>query len=289
MQIQNNINLAKYTTFKIGGRAKYFIVVKTKGEIVQALNYAFENKLKYFILGGGANVLFKDEMFNGLIIKNEMQNISITGDFVEAESGAPMNLLVNHMVEAGLGGLEYFSGHPGTVGGSIYINAHTKDMDGHVLLLGEKVIGAEIFNINLKQDEKINTKYFNFSYDYSELQKTHDILLSVTFSLEKTDPEILKTRADWIKKYRLVTQEYGGFTAGCVFQNPVGKSAGQLIDQCGLKGVQYEGAKISERHANFIVNTGSAKASDVIHLINLCKSKVGEKFGVELHEEIVIV
>jgi UDP-N-acetylmuramate dehydrogenase len=111
----------------------------------------------------------------------------------------------------------------------------------------------------------------------------------VTFCLEKSDPEILKTRAAWIKKYRLTTQEYGGFTAGCVFQNPRGKSAGQLIDQCGLKGLQYEGAKISERHANFIVNTGNAKAGDVLYLIELIKKKVKEKFGVELREEIVII
>lgn len=289
MEIKNNEPLAKYTTFKIGGNAKYFVVIKTKDEMVEALQYAFANNLKYFILGGGANVLFKDETYDGLIIKNEMQNINIAGDLVEVESGIPMNLLVNRVVEMGLGGLEYFSGHPGTVGGSIYINAHTKDMDGKVLLLGEKVVGAKIFNINSRHEEKVSDRYFNFSYDYSELKKTHDILLSVTFSLEKFDQEILKTRAAWIKKYRLSTQEYGGFTAGCVFQNPRGKSAGQLIDQCGLKGLQYEGAKISERHANFIVNTGHAKAGDVLYLIDLAKNKVKEKFGIELKEEIVVV
>ena len=233
--------------------------------------------------------MFKDEIYDGLIIKNEMQNIIVTGDLVEAESGVSMNLLVNRVVEEGLGGLEYFAGHPGTVGGSIYINAHTKDTDGKVLLLGEKVAGATIFNINSRQEEKVNDRYFSFSYDYSTLKKTHDILLSVTFSLEKSDPEILKTRAAWIKKYRLSTQEYGGFTAGCVFQNPGGQSAGALIDQCGLKGLEYGGAKVSTRHANFIVNTGNAKASDVIYLIDLIKKKVKEKFGVELKEEIVIV
>lgn len=289
MEIKKNEPLAKYTTFKIGGNARHFVTVKTKDEMIQDLNYAFENKLKYFILGGGANVLFKDEIYDGLIIKNEAADIKINGDLVEADSGIPMNLLVNRMIDVGLGGLEYFAGHPGTVGGSIYINAHTKDTDGNVLLLGEKVVGAKIFNINSRQEEKVSDRYFNFSYDYSELKKTHDILLSVTFSLEKSDPEILKTRAAWIKKYRLSTQEYGGFTAGCVFQNPAGKSAGALIDQCGLKGLEYGGAKVSLRHANFIVNTGQAKASDVLYLIDKIKKKVKEKFEVELREEIVIV
>lgn len=289
MQIQNNIDLAKYTTFKIGGNAKYFVAVKTKDEMVEALNYAFKNNLKYFILGGGANVLFKDDIYDGLIIKNETRNIKIEGEFVEAESGANVNLLVNICIEKGYAGLEYFAGHPGTVGGSIFINAHTKNEKGEILLLGDKVARATIFNVKLKKEQEVKRDYFNFAYDYSHLKDSKDILLSVVFKLTPEKSEVVLARSRWIVDYRKTTQNYGGHTAGCVFQNPPGTSAGKLIDECGLKGLQYKGAKISDRHANFIVNTGKANARDVLHLIDLVKKKVKERFGVELREEIIII
>ncbi len=289
MNIKQNEPLAKYTTFKIGGIAKYFIVAKSKDEMVEALNYAFSNKIKYFILGGGANVLFKDEIFDGMVIKNETRNIKINRNMVEVESGAPMNLVVAKTIEEKLGGLEYFAGHPGTIGGSVYINAHTKNQNLEVLFLGDKLVSAEIFDLKKHKREIVNNSYFNFSYDFSSLKITHDILLAATFKLEEEDQAILEEKAAWIKNYRMKNQDYGGFTAGCIFQNPKGQIAGILIDKCGLKGLKYGGAKISVRHANFFVNESHAKASDVLYLINYAKNKVKEKFGVELKEEIVIV
>ncbi len=171
MKIQNNISLAKFTTFKIGGQAKFFVVVKTREEMIEALNHAFSHDLKYFILGGGANVLFRDEGFDGVVIKNETNAIKFQASnskfqieknevVVEAESGVSMNLLVNKCVEKGYGGLEYFAGHPGTVGGSVFINAHTKNEKGEVLLLGEKVIGAKIFNIKTKKKRMLTVIIF---------------------------------------------------------------------------------------------------------------------------------
>jgi UDP-N-acetylmuramate dehydrogenase len=289
INIQENIILSPFTTFKIGGAAKFFVVVKTQEEMIEALNHAFKNNLKYFILGGGANVLFLDEGFDGLTIKNEMRKIAIHGDLVEAESGAPMSLVVNESVDAGLQGLEYFSGHPGSVGGSIFINAHSRDEDKNIILLGSYVYKAKIYNIAEKKVEKVDTSYFDFIYDYSKLKDTHDILLSVFFELTSGFHDDLKERAGWIMNYRRETQDYGGHTAGCTFQNTEKGPAGKLIDECGLKGVKFGGAQISEKHANFIINDGSAKAADVLHLIQVCKDRVKEKFGVELYEEIVIV
>lgn len=289
MDIQKNINLASFTTFKIGGVARYFVVVKTSTEMVEVLEYAFKNNFKYFVLGGGANVLFKDEIFDGIVIKNEAKKINIIGDMVEAESGAPVNLVVNESVEKGLSGLECFAGHPGTVGGSIFINAHTRDEDGKIILLGEHVSKAKIYNIREKKEKGVNVDYFNFAYDYSTLKDTKDILLSVYFELRSGFHDDLKERAAWIVNYRRETQEYGGHTAGCTFQNTNVGPAGKLIDECGLKGFQHGNAKISERHANFIVCEPGCKAKDVLYLIALAKEKVKEKFGVELKEEIVIV
>jgi UDP-N-acetylmuramate dehydrogenase len=289
MEIQENIILAPFTTFKIGGPAKFFVTVKSQKEMIEALNHAFENNLKYFILGGGANVLFLDEGFDGLIIKNEMRKIEIHGDLVEAESGAPMNLVVNESVDAGLQGLEYFSGHPGSVGGSIFINAHTRDEDKNIILLGNYVYKAKIYNISEKKVEEVDPTYFEFAYDHSKLKETHDILLSIFFELSSGFYDDLKERAGWIMNYRRDTQDYGGHTAGCTFQNTEKGPAGKLIDECGLKGVKFGGAQISEKHANFITNDGSAKAADVLHLIQVCKDRVKEKFGVDLKEEIVII
>lgn len=293
MKIIRNEPLAKYTTFKIGGPARYFVAVKTKEKLVEALNYAFQNKLEYFILGGGANVLFSDDGFDGVVIKNETNRINYESRkdeiLVEAESGASMNLLVNDCVEKGYAGLEYFAGHPGTVGGSVFINAHTRNEEGDLILLGERVVSAEIFEIKTRKIVNVNQSYFCFAYDYSQLKKTHDVLLTAVFKLEAGCIDVLKHRYKWILDYRKKTQDYGGSSAGCTFQNTSAGPAGKLIDECSLKGIQFGGAKISEKHANFIVNVGGAKASDVLHLINLCKRKVKEKFGVELREEIVII
>lgn len=289
IDIQKKIILAPFTTFKIGGPAKYFVTVKSKEEMVEALNYAFKNNLKYFILGGGANVLFADVGFDGIVIKNEMRNIKIIGDMVEAEGGAPMNLVVNESIDAGLSGLEYFAGHPGSVGGSVFINAHTRDEEGNIILLGEYISKAKIYNISEKKEEEVTKDYFNFAYDYSILKDTKNILLSVCFELQSGFFDDLKERSAWIMNYRKETQDYGGHTAGCTFQNTDKGPAGKLIDECGLKGVKFGNAQISERHANFIVNLGESKASDVLHLIQICKDRVKEKFGVELKEEIVIV
>jgi UDP-N-acetylmuramate dehydrogenase len=289
INIQENISLSPFTTFKIGGPAKFFVVVKTQEEMIEALNHAFKNNLKYFILGGGANVLFADIGFDGLVIKNEMRKVQIHGDLMEAESGAPMSLVVNESVDVGLQGLEYFSGHPGSVGGSIFINAHTRDEDKNIILLGEYVYKAKIYNISEKKVEEVEKDYFDFAYDYSNLKNTNDILLSVFFELKSGFYDDLKERAGWIMNYRRETQDCGGHTAGCTFQNTRLGPAGKLIDECGLKGVKFGGAQISERHANFIINGGAASASDVLHLIQICKDRVKEKFGVELKEEIVII
>jgi len=234
-------------------------------------------------------VLFSDAGFDGIVIKNEMRKITIVGDRVEAESGAPMNLMVNESVDEGLSGLEYFAGHPGSVGGSVFINAHTRDEDKNLILLGNYVSKAKIYSVSEKKEKEVGNDYLEFAYDHSKLKETHDILLSVCFDLGGGFFDDLKERAGWIMNFRKETQDYGGHSAGCTFQNTDVGPAGKLIDECGLKGVKMGGAQISPKHANFIVNLGGAKASDVLSLIKLCKDLVHEKFGIDLKEEIVVV
>lgn len=300
--------LSLHSSIKIGGPAKYYFEALTKEDLIKAVKIARENSISYFILGGGTNVLFPDAGYDGLVIKNKAQNITLQGFkgkiekgqmnlneiMLSAESGATINQLVRYTIEEGLEGLEYFLGQPGTVGGAVYNNAHWKK-----ILIGDFIISAEIFD---KENNILEVKkeYFRFGYDQSILHKSKDVALSVKFKLKKGDKDALWQRGNETLAYRKQTQPPFP-SLGCTFQNisqadamrlatpNLTRSAGYLIDSCGLKGTIIGGAQISDKHANFIINIGNATSSDVLLLIKLIKSKVVEKFGVELKEEIVIV
>lgn len=306
--VKNNEPLSLHTSIKIGGPAKYYSEALNKEDLINAVRTALQLKIPYFVLGGGTNVLFKDGGFDGLVIRNKAQAISIQGFkgkiqkgqlnlneiILEAESGATINQLVRYTIEESLQGLEYFLGQPGTVGGSVYNNSHWKGN-----LIGDCTISAEIINSN-GEAEEVAKNYFKFGYDQSILQKTKETVLSVKFKLVKGNKDTLWQVANETLAYRKETQP--AFPSlGCTFQN-INKSdamrlatpnltcsAGYLIDAAGLKGKAIGGAQISEKHANFILNTGNATSSDVLSLIKLIKFKVVEKFGVTLKEEIVII
>lgn len=291
--------LSLHTSIKLGGPAKWYFEAQNKEDLIGAVKTAINLKIPYFVLGGGTNVLFHDDGFDGLIIRNKSQNISLQGFkgkiekgqmnlneiILEAESGTTINQLVRYTIEEGLEGLEYFLGQPGTVGGAVYNNAHWQQF-----LIGDKIITAEIIDKDGLVSE-VNRSYFKFGYDQSILHRTKETVLSVKFKLKKGDKEVLWQRANETLEYRKATQP--SFPSlGCTFQNISNNrtgSAGYLIDQAGLKGKIIGGAQISEKHANFILNIGTATSSDVLSLVNLIKSKVVEKFGVELKEEIVVV
>jgi UDP-N-acetylenolpyruvoylglucosamine reductase len=303
--------LARYTTFKIGGPADYFFDAKTTDEFVRAITVGRTLPVPVFILGGGTNVLIGDRGIRGFVIKNSTSAIRIKGMrgavrggsaqkglvFVEAGSGVIFNSLVRFTVEEGLGGLEMHLGLPGTVGGAIFMNSKWTHPAGYV---GDVVSQAEILTPENKRIIVPKT-YFQFGYDTSSIQKTKDIVLSVVFALAADTKERLWRVATESIEYRRKTQPQGVFTAGCAFKNiseaeavsvPTPnqtRSAGFLIDHAGLKGTRVGDAEISGVHANFIVNRGKARAADVVQLLELVRSKVKEKFGVVLTEEIIRV
>ena len=253
-KLQKNISLAPYTTFKIGGKAKYFYEAKSSEDLIKVIKAAKKAGLPYFILGGGSNVLVSDKGFNGLAIKVYSSQFTIHGNKITADAGALLSKLVDKSVKAGLTGLEWAAGIPGTVGGAVKGNASA------------------------------------FKGSMSDIVKTirnyEDIILSVEIELKKGDKEkSLKMIQEYLE-YRKKNQPLKYPSAGCIFKNSEGQPAGYLIDQCGLKGEKIGNAMISKKHANFIINTGNAKAKDVKKLIDLCKKKAKEKFGVELKEEI---
>jgi UDP-N-acetylmuramate dehydrogenase len=303
--------LARYTTFKIGGPAEYFFEAKTTDEFVAAITLGRTLAVPIFILGGGTNILIGDRGIRGFVIKNSTNTIQIKGVkgtvtggaahtglvFVEADSGVSFNSLVRFTVGEGLAGLEMHLGLPGTVGGAIFMNSKWTHPVGYV---GDAVYQAEILT---PENERITVPktYFRFGYDTSSIQKTKDILLKVVFSLRVDMKERLWKVANESISYRRHSQPQGVFTAGCAFKNisqaqtlvvPTPNhttSAGFLIDHTGLKGTRVGDAEISGVHANFIINRGKATASDVVQLIELVRTKVKEKFGLMLEEEIIRV
>lgn len=310
-RVKINEVLDRYTTFKIGGPAKIFFLAKDIEELIFVIRQAMQLKVPYFVMGGGTNLLFDDKGFPGLIIKNSTDKITIKkygGSFsknklqrgivtIEVLSGVGVNQLVRFTLEAALTGLEAFLGQPGTVGGAIYINAHNMEMGE---FFGDKIKSAKILTAE-GQVKEVHRSYFRFGYDESILQKRKDVVLSVTLDLERSDKEKIWQKANRAMEYRKYTQPLGVGSAGCTFRN-ISKSqalrigtpnettsAGYLIEAIGLKGYTIGGAKISEKHANFIVNTGGAKAADVVKIIDLVKKKIKQRFAVDLQEEVVYV
>lgn len=254
MSFQKNISLAEHTTFKIGGPARYFFVAKNTQDLIKAVEFAQDKKLPFFILGGGSNLLVSDEGFTGLIIKVNNTQLTIDNNKIIAESGAKLSDLVKASSQAGLTGLEWAINIPGTIGGAVKCQA--------------SAFGQGISKI------------------VKEIKKLDKIILSVELVLEKGDK---KKSQQLIKEYfkkRKDSQPLDYPSAGCVFKNPAGQFAGQLIEKCGLKGKQIGQAMISQKHANFIVNLGKAQAKDVRELIQLIKKSVNKNFKINLEEEI---
>ncbi len=325
IKIQKNIFLSKYTTFKIGGPAKFFCVVENIDEIKEALEFAEKNKLKIFVLGGGSNLLISDKGFDGLVIRIMNQELGIKNNKIFVGSGLSLAKLVGESVKNNLTGLEWVAGIPGTVGGAIANNAgaNGKCMEDildevevitiHFAKMVEGILGTGITNYELRIT-KLGNKQCKFSYRNSIFKEEKKyIILSVVLKLEKGSEKESRKIITEILKSKKEKQPLKYPNAGSIFKNPevddkhledliekypelanIAKNniipTGWLIEQIeGLKGKKIGGAMISEKHCNFIVNTGNAKAEDVVILISLIKQKVRDKFGVQLKEEIEYV
>ena len=290
LRIEKNKNLTQFNTLKTNSVAEYFLEAKTREDLIKGKKFALENKLPLFVLAGGSNLAIVKEKISGLVIKNSYQELKILEDnkdnvLLSVSSGYPVSLLVNETVDKGYQGFEYHKGLPGTVGGAIYGNSKwTKPVN----YFCENLVYAYLIN-DRGQDKKVDRDYFQFAYDYSILQKTKEILLEAVFRLKKTDPQVLKKRSKFAFEYRKKTQPMGVATSGCFFKNIKGKSAGQLIDQAGLKNLSIGDFYVSDIHANFIINRGSGKTKDLLKLVKIIKEKVKDKFGVKLEEEVIII
>ncbi len=279
--IKENVSLKDYTTFKIGGTCKYLIEVNSKNSLIKLIDYLKNNNLKYYILGNGSNVILDDNYFDGVIIKlNKLNKISINDNFVTAECGVKLGFLNNVCLQNGLVSLSFASLIPGEVGASIKGNAGCYNKE-----LLNYVYSVEVLdnNGNVKNILKSDIKY---GYRFTDIE---GLILSATFILEKGDPILTLKEMKKNNDKRLISQPLDMPSVGSIFKNPENMSAGKLIDDLGLKGYHINDAYVSEKHANFIVNKGSASFDDVIKLIDYIIFKVKEKYGVTLEVEPKIV
>ncbi len=279
--VKKNEPLAPYTTFKVGGPARYFLIAETSDAIVQALEAALDDGIPYYLLGAGSNVLVSDQGFPGLVIKTANKKIQIDDTSVTVEAGFPLSRFLVELAKNELSGLEYMVGIPAQLGGAVAGNAGTMKE-----FIGEKITSAQVFDTNTRRMMKIPNQDCAFGYRISRFKHNEkEVILSATFELSKSSKkEILDTMSSYIKKRN--KQPTGDACAGCIFKNPPGMSSGKLIQEIGLKGKTIGRAQVSEDHANFIVNLGGATAEQIVMLISFIKQQVRDAKGIQLQEEI---
>ena len=272
-----NEKLSAHTTLGVGGKAKYYIEPETFYSLIQVIRISTAKKIPYKVIGNGSNLLISDSGFNGLVINlKKLKGIKRVGNTVIVYAGETLKNLLAYCEHNGLSGLEELSGIPGQIGGVTVQNAGA---------FGKCV--ADVVSYVRCYDGKIKTLKkadCGFGYRTSAFQNSGQIILSTAFELKKTSTEEVAERIYKISERRKRLQPHGK-TCGSVFRNPVGQSAGELIERAGLKGFSVGGAKISEKHANFIINNGNS-AEDVYLLIEYVKKKVKQQLGVTLIEEV---
>jgi len=279
LMVEQDKLLKDLCTFGIGGPARYFVEVKTVAQMQEVLHYCQLQKLPYFILGKGSNCLFDDRGFNGMVILNKIDFFHTPQPGVfHVGSGYSFSLLGTQTARQGWSGLEFASGIPGSVGGAVFMNAGAQGGETATYLSSVDFIPENGTPITLKKDDLL------FSYRTSLFQKQPGAILGATFSLLPS-PEARQKQIE-LFSYRKETQPYRAKSAGCIFRNPQGAAAGALIEKCGLKGQFVEGAQVSEKHANFIINANESSAQNVLTLIALIQEQVKKKMDVELESEV---
>lgn len=289
-KIEENVPLAPFTTFGIGGPADLLTKPQSKQELVEAVRWVQAEGLEWFVLGAGANILVGDKGFRGLVIKNEAAHCEIDGTALTAESGITIEQLIELTVPKGLSGFEHYVEIPSTLGGAMWQNLHFLSYPHKQTRFIEEIVeGATILSGD--EEKTVDKGYFKFGYDTSALHQNDDVVLDVTMQLSKRTvsklEEVLAKNAEW--RHAKHPPNAVKMSAGSIFQKIKDVGAGRLIDQAGLKGYRVGGAEVSPKHANYILNVDQATAVDVRKLIAEVQAKVKAETAHELQPEISFV
>lgn len=279
-----NIDLKKYNTYGIGGTAKYLVSPDSVENLACLLKYLNDMNMPWYVLGGGSNVILPDSNYDGVIIRlDKLDSYEVNGDIIKVGAGIPLGTMVKKMLDDGYTNYGSLMGIPGLLGGAIIGNAGAYGVAIFDYLISVTVMDYD-GNIRVLKKESI-------TYDYrdTELKRSNVIIIAAEFMGIKGDVIEEKEKIGENAKKRRDSQPLEYKNAGSVFRNPPSLAAGYMIEHAGLKGYRVGGAKVSEKHANFIINYDNATSRDIIELIEIIKKEVKKRFNVELKLEQVIV
>ena len=285
-QLIKDAPMREYTSFKAGGKAALLVIPQHIVQLQYAMKVIAEEKVPYFIMGNGTNLLVRDGGYPGIIVKigSSLSRIRIAGETVEMEAGALLKDVADQALENELTGFEFASGIPGSIGGAVFMNAGAYDGEMRQVVENVQVLaidGSRIYSLSADEME--------YGYRKSKLMEEAAIILSVTLKLNFGDRNQIALKMDELNARRRQKQPLDYPSAGSFFKRPPGNYAGTLIQSAGLKGTSVGGAMVSQLHAGFLINTGNATASDIIALKELVQKRVFEHSGIHLEPEIRII
>jgi len=284
LKIYESYDIAKLTTFRVGGKAQYYCCPASIDDLKIAFDFTVKNNLKRIIIGGGSNLLVSDKGVKGIVISTKKLNkYCIKDNLLISQAGADIDKLCKVSIKKSLSGLEFAGGLPGSIGGAVYMNARAYGSN-----IGDVVLSVDAIKDNGKII-KLENADMNFSYKDSIFMHDKDLFIyNIVLSLKKADKSKIKKIYNTNKKDRITKGQFKYPSAGCVFKNDysINLIVGKLIDELGLKGKKIGNAMIYPKHGNFIINTGNAKAEDIKALIEMVEDKVLKEKGIKLQREI---
>lgn len=280
--VKENEPMKKHTTFRVGGPADYFLTPETEEQVRQIITFLRENKVPYYVIGNGSNLLVGDLGFKGAVVQiyQKMNQIRVEEECVYAQAGALLSKIATEALADELTGFEFASGIPGTLGGALMMNAGAYGGEMKQVVVEATVLTPEGEISTISVDE------MELGYRSSAFSKNGDVVLSAVLKLSKGDKEAIRARMDELKEQRVTKQPLEYPSAGSTFKRPEGYFAGKLIQDAGLRGFQVGGAQVSEKHCGFVINRENATAADIVSLMEQVSEKVEAQFGVRLEPEV---
>ena len=285
IEVKKDFPLRRISTIGIGGEASYVLYPRSVSQLVLLVQLLHGEEIPYIISGRMSNVLFSDSVYHGVVIRTDkLCGVASDGSTLFCECGVTLASLARACISEELTGLEELFGIPGSIGGSVIGNAGAFGRE-----IADVIKCVVAYNVESEEQYVLNSSDMKYSYRSSCLKGKEQIVLGAQLSLAKSERSAILDKSNEYKRIRAQAQPIGEKSLGSIFKRCAERSAGELIDMCGLKGLAVNDAQISHKHAGFIVNNGNAAASDVVSLMSIARCEVKNKFGLVLEPEIVIM